>query len=162
MADVTGGIPPTNASPFAVPDDITAVYDHFGDQAQFSVATAASLPGSDNWVGRTVFVVDTATFYVWSGSAWLRRQAPYAIAVGSQAITGPAGTTITFPAGRFTVAPVIVGTVTAAAGGAVSVPWITGITSSSCLARIFTLGSASISGTIEWTAIQMLSGSAAG
>lgn len=70
MADVTGGTPPTNASPFAVPADITDVYDHFGDQSQFSVATAASLPVSGNWVGRHIYVEDDQATRIWTGSAW--------------------------------------------------------------------------------------------
>ena len=64
MADVTGGTPPTNASPFAVPADIKAVYDHFGDQAKYSVATAASLPASNNWLGRALMAQDSKILYL--------------------------------------------------------------------------------------------------
>ncbi|GAA1787827.1 hypothetical protein [Agromyces lapidis] len=71
MADVTGGTPPTNASPFDVAGDIKAVYDHFGDPSMFSVSTPSSLPVSDNWTGRRLWVADESTFYIWSGSGWV-------------------------------------------------------------------------------------------
>ncbi len=70
MADVTGGTPPTNASPFAVPADIKAVYDHFGAPGKFSVATAASLPPTGNWAGRTLMTADTLTIWAWTGTGW--------------------------------------------------------------------------------------------
>ena len=72
MADVTGGTPPTNASPFAVPADIAAVYDHFGDAVNFSAATVAALPSSGNWAGRQVYVTADDGIYRWTGSAWRR------------------------------------------------------------------------------------------
>jgi hypothetical protein len=70
MADVTGGTPPTNASAFAVPADLSAVYAHFGGPSMFAVATAGSLPASGNWEGRRMWVTDVKRFYVWSTS-WL-------------------------------------------------------------------------------------------
>jgi hypothetical protein len=70
MADVTGGTPPTNASPFAVPADMTDIYDHFGGLDKYSVATSASLPGSGNWEGRQLFVTDQGRVRTWSGSSW--------------------------------------------------------------------------------------------
>lgn len=63
MADVTGGVPPTNASPFAVPADMADIYDHFGDQTMYSVANAAALPASGNWKGRTLMAEDTGAVY---------------------------------------------------------------------------------------------------
>lgn len=71
MADVTGGTPPTNASAFAVPADIAAVYAHFGGPTKYTYATIASLPASGNWTGRRVYVAEDASFRVWSGSAWV-------------------------------------------------------------------------------------------
>lgn len=70
MADVTGGTPPTGASPFRVPEDIDAVYQHFGDESMFSVATAADLPASGNWEGRTLLARDTGVEYRWTGGGW--------------------------------------------------------------------------------------------
>jgi hypothetical protein len=72
MADVTGGTPPTNASPFAVPADMTDIYDHFGDAAMFKVATVAALPASGNWAGRQLYVEADDGIYRWTGSAWRR------------------------------------------------------------------------------------------
>lgn len=68
MADVTGGTPPTGASPFRPPEDYKAVYDHFGAPGMFSVATASALPASGNWAGRTLTVADKGVVYVWNGS----------------------------------------------------------------------------------------------
>ena len=70
MADVTGGTPPTNASPFAVPADIKAVYDHFGAAGFYSVSTIASLPGSGNWSGRILSVTEDESVRRWDGSGW--------------------------------------------------------------------------------------------
>lgn len=69
MVDVTGGTPPTGASPFRVPEDFKAVYDHFGDVSMFSVASAANLPTTGNWAGRILLARDTGAVYVWS-SGW--------------------------------------------------------------------------------------------
>lgn len=44
--------------------DITNVYEHFDPLIGESVDTAASLPSSGNWVGRTVLVEDTGIQYV--------------------------------------------------------------------------------------------------
>lgn len=63
MADVTGGTPPTNASTFAVPADMADIYDHFGGQSMFSVANAAALPASGNWLGRQAMAEDTKWRY---------------------------------------------------------------------------------------------------
>ena len=70
MVDVTGGTPPIGSSPFRVPEDIKAVYDHFGDPAMFEVANAAVLPMEGNWVGRRLSVADTGVVYRWGGSGW--------------------------------------------------------------------------------------------
>jgi len=63
MADVTGGTAPTNASSVDVAGDIADVYDHFGAQSKFSVANAAALPASGNWVGRLAMTEDTKWLY---------------------------------------------------------------------------------------------------
>lgn len=70
MVDVTGGTPPTGASPFRVPEDIKAVYDHFGAPEMFSVATVANLPASGNWEGRILLARDTGVQYRWTGGGW--------------------------------------------------------------------------------------------
>lgn len=63
MADVTGIPVPTNASPFDVPGDIKKVADAVGDQTRYSVANAAALPASGNWLGRILMTQDTKDLY---------------------------------------------------------------------------------------------------
>lgn len=70
MADVTGGPVVTNASPFAVPADLTALKDHFGAAGMFSVANAAALPASGNWAGRLLTTADTGSLYRHNGTSW--------------------------------------------------------------------------------------------
>ena len=70
MADVTGGTAPTNASPFAVPADIQAVYDHFGASGFYSVSTIAGLPVTGNWAGRILSVTEDESVRKWDGSGW--------------------------------------------------------------------------------------------
>lgn len=71
MADVTGGTPPTGASPFDPVADIAEVYEHYGSQDMFSRPTAADLPASGNWPGRTLMVQDLNVLYMWTGSQWI-------------------------------------------------------------------------------------------
>ena len=72
MTDVTGGTPPTGGSEFEPHEDIAAVYAHFGAESMFSVANAAALPSSGNWLGRTLMTQDTGDVYrcVASPSTW--------------------------------------------------------------------------------------------
>lgn len=70
MADVTGGTPPTNASPFAVPADIKTVYDHFGGPSMYVVSTVAGLPSSGNWEGRILSVSEDDSVRRWNGASW--------------------------------------------------------------------------------------------
>lgn len=70
MTGRTGYTAVTNGD---VPDfgtDITGVYEHFDDLVGESVADAASLPGSGNWTGRTIWVVADESHYVWNGTSW--------------------------------------------------------------------------------------------
>lgn len=76
MADVTGGTPPTGASPFRVPEDIAAAYQHFGDESMFSVATTAGLPASGNWPGRMLMTRDTGAVWVYR-SSWQMLMMPW-------------------------------------------------------------------------------------
>jgi len=70
MADVTGAVPPTNASDFDVATDIKDVYDHFGDAGMFSVSTIAGLPASGNWNGRILSVDEDDSIRKWNGAGW--------------------------------------------------------------------------------------------
>jgi hypothetical protein len=69
-------------------------------------------------------------------------------------------TTVTFPSGRFTTRPTIVAQVLGNAN--VSVPYIGSADATSFTIGAFTIGGARISATVDWHAIQMLSGSAGG
>ncbi|QYF98902.1 hypothetical protein [Microbacterium sp. PAMC21962] len=71
MADVTGGTPPTGASPFRPAEDIAEVYAHIGSQEMFSRPNVASLPASGNWPGRTLMVQDLNVLYMYTGSQWI-------------------------------------------------------------------------------------------
>lgn len=70
MADVTDAPVPTGSSPFDVPGDLSALADHFGDPAMFSVAIPADLPAAvDNWPGRQVYVRSDKSFRIWDATA---------------------------------------------------------------------------------------------
>lgn len=56
----------TDAASFA--DDLTAVSQWASDHIGESVANAAALPSSGNWVNRTIMAADTFAVYVWVGS----------------------------------------------------------------------------------------------
>lgn len=173
--DVTGGPVVTNASPFAVPADLTALKNHFGDASKFKVASAASLPAS-SWVGHTLHVEDVDVLVQWTGSAWKRWYPTHAMAQGS--VVCPAGgaggatsggigwsalINVTFPVGRFSTAPQVkVQTVgpndQVSLGGVVEQ-----VTTSGCKVRGVRVGSVPNElFTVQWTAIQMTSGSAVG
>jgi hypothetical protein len=70
MTGRTGYTNPTNDNTFAPPADMTAVYEHFDPLIGETVATAADLPSSGNWVGRTITVVDTGFVYIWFSAGW--------------------------------------------------------------------------------------------
>lgn len=86
---------------------------------------------------------------------------PFAVAAGKTNLTSAtAFTTITFPASRFTTAPIIQTTVATASLQAIVLRGTYGNTSFQ--ARLYTTGGIGTTGFIEWTAIQMTSGAAAG
>jgi hypothetical protein len=73
-----------------------------------AAARTAELPSPTE--GTMTYLNDTDQIDVWNGSAWIRRVStslPFAQAVGA-GYGGAAVTTVTFPAGRFTVAPQVV------------------------------------------------------
>ena len=175
MADVTGGTPPTNASPFAVPDDIKAVYDHFGAQSEYSVATAASLPATGNWVGRTLHIADIDVLAQCTAlpGTWRRWYPIHAMEQGTVACPTVGGGSasgwsalidVTFTASRFSVAPHVKAVTIGPAGqvtmgGAV----VEQVTASGCKVRALRIGSEPNElFSVQWTAIQMTSSSAVG
>lgn len=50
--------------------DITSIAEHFDPLVGESVADAASLPSSDNWVNRTVMAEDTEVVYQRKSASW--------------------------------------------------------------------------------------------
>ena len=175
MTDVTSGPTVTNASPFAVPDDLTDLKDHFGDQSMFSASTAASLPASGNWLGRRAIAEDTGIPYTCTTlpGTWTRDYPVYSMEQGVVACPTIGGGSasgwsalidVSFTAGRFSVAPHVkaqtigpAGQVTM--GGAV----VEQVTTSGCKVRGLRLGSEPNElFSVQWTAIQMTSGSAVG
>lgn len=96
MSDVTGGTPPTNASTFDAANDIADVYAHFGAQAQYSVANAAALPASGNWVGRHLMTEDTDAWYLCTAlpGTWSKVTQPATVAGSTVTPTAGAGFTL--------------------------------------------------------------------
>ena len=88
--------------------------------------------------------------------------APYRMAAGAVSSSNGTYATVTFPAGRFNVAPIVTVSEVATAGNVV-VPYIPGnVSTSGFTVAGFTLGGANVATTFHWHAIQMTSGSAAG
>jgi len=92
----------------------------------------------------------------------LNSTAPYRMAAGTAANAAGAYATVTFPASRFNVAPIV--TISeASTGGHVVVPYIPGnISSTGFTVAGYTLGGANVATTFHWHAVQMTSGAAAG
>lgn len=154
----------TNGSPMLGPEQITAVYEHFDPLVGESVAAVASLPSSGNWVGRTVFAVDTGSLYVCSAlpGTW-KRVTPARIATGTVAVTGTISSsapvfytdslTVTFPSGLFSSAPTVSFTYEGSGVG-----WAdkgaTATTSSGTSTRAYRIGT-DPNGTVSWVAVQL-------
>lgn len=112
--------------------------------------------------------------YAWNGTAWVRRMAPFAMATGvvqsanaggssAPPVYWDGGTLINFPAGRFTVAPVV--TVTLQDDPVSGISWVAtySTTATQTVARVLRIGGPpTASYKIGWTAIQMTPTSAAG
>lgn len=86
---------------------------------------------------------------------------PYRMAAGSFTVPASGVSTVTFPAGRFTVAPRVSVTVVGAPTN-VSVPHVGARTATGFEVRVFTLGAAQASAMVEWIAVQMTPTSGAG
>jgi hypothetical protein len=78
---------------------------------------------------------------------------PYQVQVGSGTTSASAQVTVTFTAGRFSVAPRVIPSIINAA--LVSVPYITTISSSSFAIGCFSLGGARSADTFHYIAVQM-------
>jgi len=132
--------------------------------------TAARNAQAGMAAGDVGYQIDDGTNWQYSGTAWLIVASPgdpgipFAQAAG--VVTIPAAqTTITLPAGRFTVAPVI--TAAGASSSAVTIVRIRSTTTTSFEAAAYNVYAGDAGGglygeSIAWSAIQMTSGSASG
>ena len=159
---------------------VTDVASHFDALIGETVDTASNLPTSGNWVGREIMAEDTLAIYRCTAlpNTWRRVWSvgtPYAEASGEASTTGVAGgssspffwsgnESVTFPVGRFSVAPLV----TASPAGNTSGSIFPGvqihdITTSGFTFKVFRIGAAPATGTkIHWRAVQMLPSAAAG
>ena len=85
---------------------------------------------------------------------------PLNVSAGSLTTSASAQTTVTFPAGRFTVTPII--TAAVLDNASVIVPYLTASGSASVAIGAYTLGGARVAAVVHWQATQMISGPAAG
>lgn len=106
-----GVYPQTSAPTFGT--DLTELADDVAQLIGETEPTVGDLPASGNWTGRTIYVQSDGRLYTWSGSAWAAPKGPFAEAAGSAtsvsiAAGGSHSLAVTFPAGRFSVAPVVI------------------------------------------------------
>ena len=150
--------------------DLTEIADDMAKIASANVATVSALPTTGNWPLRSMWVDSAKCFYVWSGATWGPVRPPFATASGfaTSGTTGggsispvfwSSGVSVTFPAGLFSVAPIV--TVAAQSAGIVwaQVEWAT--TTNAAL-KVMRLGSAPNAERINWHAVQQTASSAAG
>lgn len=97
MTGVTNYTAITNAAEFGF-DQINAGFQHFDDIVGQSKATAADLPTTDNWDGRTILVRDTSLVYVYNGGWRIQMQNKWA------SVPGTASGTLTTSTGWFNLA----------------------------------------------------------
>lgn len=103
--------------------------------------------------------------YAWSGSAWIQTRiatqgrGSFAEASGVGSNAAGAYGAVTFPAGRFTVAPLVTLQIL---GSAVAFPLITSVTATGFSGGAFSSGGSAVAGSWNWHAIQMTSTAAAG
>lgn len=156
---------PDAGDDYALTTDLAAMADTVQDAINANrvgrIGTNAerlALTGGDLFEGLTFRTTDTRRDWVYTSGAWTQRMAPYALATGTATI-GTTETTVNFPASLFTQVPNLQLTVASTPGAQVGVIFRgTGVnapTTSNFKVRIFSLGGASIGGTVDWTAIQM-------
>ncbi|WXW92759.1 minor tail protein [Microbacterium phage TukTuk] len=129
--------------------------------AQLPAASETAQGASERATQAEVNTGTDTTRYV--SPATLRNDAnlPYAMAAGTAAGVASGDVTVTFPAGRFTVAPRL--SVTNRKAGAALVPIVNSLTATSFTVRWFNIQPvAQESNTFDWQAVQMTSGAASG
>lgn len=148
----------------------------FSQSAPFTAAPGGSVPFRtkaelDLWTtaryGQEALVfADSTTAYrrawFWNGTAWthsLNASVPFAMAAGSGSNPGGASAAVTFPAGRFTVAPLVT---MANTGSTVSAMNASSITTSGANMGGYNAAGSAIATNFMWVAVQMTATSAAG
>jgi hypothetical protein len=161
MADVTGAPVPSGASEFDVPGDLKALADHFGGAHMYSAVNAAALPSTGNWAGRLMLTADTGLLYAWNGQ-WriVGGIGPAYQAMGAVSTAASGLTTVPFPAGRFSVAPIV--TVGRIIHPNVCVSYVTNVTATGFQLATYTVTGVQVAATAQWEAKQMSPGSAVG
>lgn len=86
---------------------------------------------------------------------------PWAESVGSVTTSASATTSVTFPTGRFAVAPRVFAQITSGTS-TISVTWVTGITATGFDIRTYTLAGAQNAVTVGWHAIEMTASASSG
>jgi hypothetical protein len=131
------------------------------------VAADASVIDINNTNAGTFRVQNDGNLWRLWGGVW--RPLPFAMAAGTVSIslsgTSIGSTSVTFPSGRFTQAPIISIAMASAAGGSQKfVPRFTNISTTGATAFIYTGDSTTSTAnvTIHWTAVQITSGSSVG
>lgn len=166
---VTNGMSPDG------PTQMKDIYEHFDPLIGETVTTASALPASGNWTGRAIYVQDTGSMYVWSGSAWVDRRAGLPTAVAAGTVASPGGgsssapvyydnsVAVTLPVGRFTQTPIVTATSDVRATGGVSLGCgISSVSAASFVLRQTRLGAAPAGFYANWIAVQMTPTSGAG
>lgn len=159
---------PTNSDPYNLTDDLAAAF--MDANTVVPVADAAARDAyRDSRPGKVSIVVRTditgLPLEIWDGTTWQRYSRSYAKAAGTSSIgivganvsAGPFGQT--FPAGRFTVAPIV--TVTTDQARIIAVAADVTSTGFNLYLQNVT-GTASANGQLRWTAEQMTPTTAAG
>lgn len=133
------------------------------------VDTKANLDAITGYTGQEAYVYNDTTAnnvgkYIWTGSSWIRMwhagSTAFAEATGTGINATGFNTTVTFPAGRFTVAPIVMVTNTG------NSTWATNaqnITATNCqIAGYNPATGTAVASTWSWHAIQMTPTTAAG
>lgn len=159
MPNTANGLPyPAITDDNNPPDDIRALAEATDTKYGRSVANTGALPGSGDFPGQRIWVADIKTHAKWTGTAWVNEPIQAGGKITSTApgidFGSPAIHNITFPAGRFTSAPVIGFSVSS--DGARCVVTHSNVTATGMTATVFnaTGGFSASSFAFHWTATQ--------
>lgn len=123
-------------------------------------AARLALTGGALFEGLRFWTTDTRAEWFYSGGSWSRALPgrPFAVAVGRGTTNSAGAASVTFPSGRFTVAPIV----TIASGAAGRIASQASVTASGFTATLTTGAGAGVAGDFSWSATQMTPTAAAG